>query len=165
MTMQYMIDCVLRDMTEDEEAAFLAAQPSPPNLEDRRAWVSADIDLHAKALRDGVVSLISPAEMSSWPLKQTQAVAFLASGEDAAAPLLVAEARYRKCTTAKLVDMVLAKAQQLSGLEAAISGECGRRQDLLRAADPAQIDVLAAGLRFGWPGFPDPPPISVIENP
>ena len=137
---------------------FQDALPLPqPTVEERRRQVSAAIDLQAKGLRDGVVVLISPAEMSSWPIKQTEARAFVASNDEVDAPMLVAEAGYRKCTTAELVGMVLAKAQQLAGLEAMISGECGRRQDLLRmTGDAAAIEQMAASVPYGWPGFPDP---------
>lgn len=139
-----------------DEPAALPPQPAP-TLEQRRTQVSQAIDLHAKELRDNVVQLISPAEMSSWPIKQAEAKAFVASGNDADAPMLVAEAGYRQVTTAELVDMVLAKAQQLAGLEAMISGECGRRQDILRTLDDIEmIDAFAAGVRFGWLNFPDP---------
>lgn len=128
-----------------------------PTIEQRRAQVSAAIDLHAKALRDGVVQLISPAEMSSWPIKQKQAEAFALTSNESDAPMLVKEASFRQCSVAELVAMVLAKADVLSDLEATISGECGRRQDVLRAIDDIElIDALAAGVRFGWPGFPDP---------
>lgn len=158
-------DDVITGMVRQPDGSY--APPASPSqtIEQRRAQVSAEIDLHAKALRDNVVQLISPAEMSSWPIKQAQALAFQAGGGDAVAPMLVAEAGYRQCTTAELVDMVLAKAQQLAALEAMISGECGRRQDLLRVADLAQIDALASSVRTGWPGFPDPPPISATDNP
>jgi len=157
MTMQKIVDGVARDMTSEELADWQASQPAAPTLNARRAQVSADIDLHAKGLRDGVVALISAAEMSSWPIKQSQALAFQAGGGDAAAPMLVDEAGYRQCTTAELVEMVLAKAQQLAGLEAMISGECGRRQDILRTLEDVEvIDAFAAGVRHSWPGFPDP---------
>lgn len=150
-------DDVIAGMVRQADGTYAAPTVSPPTIEQRRTQVSAGIDLHAKALRDGVVALISPAEMSSWPIKQSQALAFQASGDAAAAPMLVAEAGYRQVTTAELVDMVLAKAQQLAGLEVMISGECGRRQDILRAVDDIElIDALDAGSRFGWPGFPDP---------
>ena len=147
---------------------YRPAAPDDPRLlplDEYRSAISQQIDLHAKSLRDRVVALISPAEMSSWPIKQKQAEAFALSGLESDAPMLVKEAGFRKCSTAELVGMVLAKAEQLSDLEATISGECGRRQDLLRVADLAQIDLLAGGVRTAWPGFPDPPPIYATDNP
>lgn len=150
-------DDVIAGMVRQSDGSY--APPALPSqtIEQRRAQVSADIDLHAKSLRDNVVALISPAEMSSWPIKQAQALAFQKSGDEADAPMLVAEAGYRQVTTAELVDMVLAKAQQLAGLEAMISGECGRRQDILRTLEDIEmIDAFAAGVRFGWLNFPDP---------
>lgn len=120
-------------------------------VEQRRAQVAEQIDLRAKALRDQVVSTISAAEMSSWPIKQAQAEAFAASGDEADAPMLVTEAGYRECSVEVLVDKVLVKAEQLAGIEAAIAGECGRRQDLLKVADSDGIGAIAAGVLTGWP--------------
>lgn len=124
--------------------------------EQRRASVATAIDRHAKLLRDGVVALISAAEMASWPIKREQALVLQAGGTLLDTDLLVLEAAARQVTPAELAEMVLAKAQVLAGLEAMISGECGRRQDILRTLDDAEmIDAFAAGVPFAWPGFPD----------
>ncbi len=122
-------------------------------LGEARAAIMADADRIAKGKRDGVVAAISPAEMASWPIKRAEALAYDALGvnaTDADAPLLAVEAQARGCSTAALVARVLAKANTLSALEAAIAGHCGAIQDQANAA-ATLADLAAIDVNDGWP--------------
>lgn len=115
-----------------------------------QAEVIAQIDLHAKSLRDSVVAAISPAEMASWTIKQAEARAYQASGNDADAPMLGIEATARGVTVADLAAKVLAKAVQLSQLEAMIAGVAGAHGDAVKALTTFDA-VLTYDWRTGWP--------------
>jgi hypothetical protein len=112
--------------------------------------ITDQIDAHAKALRDSVVSTISPAEMASWGIKQREAAAYTASGMDADAPMLANEAQARGVATAALAAMVLTKAQQLAALEAMIAGVAGKHGDAVKATTTFDA-ALAYDWRTGWP--------------
>ena len=130
----------------DPERYALAA----PTLDEIRAARCADVDRLAKAKRDAVVADVSAAEMASWPIKRSEALAWQASGLDTDAPKLAREATARKITLADLVAKVLAKADRLAALEADIAGHCGYLQDQIRAAaDQAAIEAI--DINAGWP--------------
>lgn len=132
-----------------DEAAVQAIIDGYP-LAACQAEIMSQIDAHAKALRDGVVADISAAEMASWTIKQREAAAWQASGIDADAPMLALEAQARGTTVAVLAGKVLAKAAQLSTLEAMIAGTCGRHCDAVKALDTFAA-VLAYDWHSGWP--------------
>jgi hypothetical protein len=120
------------------------------SLDDCKARIIAEIDAHAASLRDAIVSGCSPAEMASWPIKRAEALAFQQSGNAADAPVLSAEASVRCVPLDQIVAKVLAKAQQLAALEAAIAGTAGRHGDAVRACQTFD-EVLAYDWRIGWP--------------
>lgn len=103
----------------------------------------AVVDLAAASLRDRVTAGISAAEMSSWPLKLTEAQA-------GGGPMLTLEAGYRGISEAALIVLVLDKAQQLSTLEAQIAGVSGMHNDTIRAMTTIE-DVVAYDMRANWP--------------
>lgn len=103
----------------------------------------AVVDLAAASLRDRVTAGISAAEMSSWPLKLTEAQA-------GGGPMLALEAGYRGISEADLIVKVLDKAQQLSTLEAQISGVSGMHNDTINAMTTI-ADVADYDMRADWP--------------
>lgn len=120
------------------------------SLDSCKAEVVAAVDAHAKTLRDSVVANISPAEMASWTIKQAEARAWQASGNAADAPMLSIEAMARGTTIADLSVKVLAKAVQLSQLEAMIAGVAGAHGDAVKALATFEA-VLAYDWHSGWP--------------
>lgn len=132
------------------DGIFVRVEAPPLSLDETRAARLADVDRLAKGKRDTIVADISAAEMASWPIKRAEALAYEESGLDADAPNLAAEASARQVTLADLVAKVLAKADQLAGLEAQIAGHCGYLQDQIRAAaDVAAIEAI--DITAGWP--------------
>lgn len=115
-----------------------------------QAAVIAQVDAHAKALRDAVVANISPAEMASWSIKQAEAVAYTASGLGSDAPMLAIEAQARGSDVATLAAKVLGKGAALSQLEAVIAGVAGRHSDSVKAF-AGFAEVLAYDWRTDWP--------------
>lgn len=117
---------------------------------DQQASRIAEVDSVAKEKRDSVVVNTSPGEMASWPIKRAEALAWQSSSSDTDAPNLLREATARQIPLADLVSKVLAKAAQLSSLEADIAGHCGYLQDQLRAATDS-TSLYAIDITAGWP--------------
>lgn len=115
----------------------------------------ADCDALAVKKRAIITSGISPAEMASWPIKRSEALAYQASGNAADASMLQMEADARGVTLASLVAKVLANATTLSQMEAQIAGNNGKHNDALdalAAAPGATVDqMLAYDITIGWP--------------
>jgi hypothetical protein len=103
----------------------------------------AVVDLAAASLRNQITANISPAEMSSWPLKLNEAQA-------GGGPMLTLEAGYRGISEADLIVKVLDKAQQLSTLEAQIAGVSGMHNDTISAMTTIE-EVCAYDMRADWP--------------
>lgn len=100
--------------------------------------------------RAAVVAGVSPAEMASWPIKRTEALAYQASSNSADAPSLAAEATARQITLSALTAKVIAKSSALSALEAAIAGANGLHNDTI--AQLATIEAIQAyDVAAGWP--------------
>ncbi|SNT29257.1 hypothetical protein SAMN06265795_12262 [Noviherbaspirillum humi] len=114
-----------------------------------RAAKVAAIDAHAAKLRNKVVAGISPAEMSSWPLKVKEAIAYLADAS-ADTPMLTMEAQARQITVLELAQRVKANSDQLAMLEAVIAGNAGRHRDAVAALTDWQA-VSAYDFSTGWP--------------
>lgn len=130
-------------LTVDEISAKLAA---------RRAEIIAEADRLAKQKRDAVTASISAAEMASWPIKRSEAIAYSASANPADAPNLALEAKARGIALGALVAKVQVKTAQLSTLEAAIAGRCGAIQDATNAAaTSAGLAAIESGINAGWP--------------
>ena len=134
----------------DRWVSEIEAYDVPLTLEDKRREVKADADLIARTKRDQVVAGISPAEMASWPIKRTEAMAFQASGSAGDASNLTAEATARGISLPELVAKVMAKSAQLAQLEAAIAGRCGAIQDSAAVAE-SDAALLSIDLDAGWP--------------
>jgi hypothetical protein len=135
-------------------AQELCARPESDALIDqaRSALILAS-DLFAKSKRDAIVSNISAAEMASWPIKRSEALSWQAAGAaatDAMAPNLAMEAQARGISLASLVDKVLAKAADLSQLEALIAGVNGRHNDAILAMETA-AEIAGYDITEGWP--------------
>ena len=112
-------------------------------LAEAQADRSAAVDLIAASLRDKATDGVSPAEMSSWPLK-------LAAANAGGGPMLALEAQYRGVTEAALIALVLDSAAQLSQLEAVIAGVSGRHRDAINALTTIG-EVCNYDMRAGWP--------------
>lgn len=104
----------------------------------------------AKALRDKAVKAISAGEMASWPIKLSEAAKFAATGLDADAPMLTAEATARGITTAALVAKVGGNATVFATLEALIGGVDGKHRDAIKALTTFD-EVSAYDYSAGWP--------------
>ncbi|MBS0353029.1 MAG: hypothetical protein JSR83_03880 [Proteobacteria bacterium] len=122
----------------------------PLTLADKRDEIRRDADLIARLKRDQVVAGISAAEMASWPIKRTEALAFQASGAAADAPNLAAEATARGISLPDLVAKVMNKSARLAALEAAIAGRCGAIQDAAAVAQSTAA-LRSIDLDAGWP--------------
>lgn len=134
-----------RDMTSEERAAITLV-----SFEDRQGSLISAADLIAKEKRDKAVAGISTAEMANWPIKRGEALAYQSSGEESDAPNLQIEADARGVSLSELAVSVLAKATELSRLEALIAGHCGKLQDALHAAQ-SDPDLDAVDITSGWP--------------
>lgn len=135
--------------TADNEAAVQAIINGYP-VESTKSEVIALIDNHARALRDQVVSNISPAEMAAWSIKRDEAAAYAVSGNAADAPMLSAEATARGITLGALVQRVESNAAMFTAIEAAIAGVSGKHRDAISACvDHASIALY--DWRTGWP--------------
>lgn len=125
----------------------------PDTAEEIAAAISAKCaacDALAKSKRDAVVSNISPAEMASWPIKHSEALAYQSSPIDASAPNLAIEALARGVATSTLVARVLDKSSQLAALEAQIAGVNGKHNDAVAAM--TTVDAITAyDNSIGWP--------------
>lgn len=161
--MQTIENGVPRDMTRAEVLEWYDSASASPwlDFESAQADLSARIDSQSKSARDAITQSYSAGEMSSWPIKRSQALRFRATGDEADAPMLVDEAGYRRVSVSELADLVLAKADVLASLEARIAGESGYLQDQLRAAD-SMAAVEAFARSQGWlapkPEMPELPP-------
>lgn len=124
--------------------------PPPQSFEERQSELIRAVDLLARDKRNDIVADISPAEMASWPIKRAEALAYQVSGLEADAPSLAVEADARNISLPELVAKVLAKAAQLSYIEAQIAGYAGKLQDQVNAAeDQAALDAI--DITAGWP--------------
>ena len=103
------------------------------------------INDYAASLRDHAASGVSPAEMASWSIKRTEAMAYQVSGNAADAPILGIEAAARGMTLSALVARVLKNATSLAGLEATIAGVAGKHSDAVRATT-----TFAEALSYDW---------------
>lgn len=112
-------------------------------LAEAKANRIAVVDLAAASLRDRVTAGISAAEMSSWPLKLSEAQA-------GGGPMLTLEAGYRGVSEADLIVKVLDKAQQLSMLEAQIAGVAGKHNDAIEVLTTIE-EVCSYDMRSDWP--------------
>jgi len=139
-----------RDGVWESNSGFAQAVIDAYTLEETQDDVCDAIEAFAAALRNKHVANISPAEMSSWPIKLAEAAAFAASGNPSDAPLLSIEATARGCTLAELVGKVGGNATGLAALEAAIAGTSGKHRDAVRAL-ATFADVLAYDWHTGWP--------------
>lgn len=117
---------------------------------DSIAYVKAQINAHARELRDRVIAHVSPGEMASWPIKLSEAAKFAATGDAAQCPMLSAEAAARGITVAALVAKVGGNAATFSALEAAIGGTDGKHRDAVGALTSFE-EIAAYNWRTGWP--------------
>lgn len=109
------------------------------------------ISAHAKAMRDAVVSTVSPGEMASWPIKRAEAVAYSQSGSASDAPMLSAEAQARGITLVELLGKVSENTVRFATLEVQIAGADGKHRDAIAALTTADA-VVAYAWHTGWPG-------------
>lgn len=137
------------------DGSTFTTPPRWPDIPTAQAARRRECDLLAKAKRDAIVADYSAAEMTSWPIKRAEALAWQTSGNAADAPLLSIEATARGVSLSELVTLVLNKANTLSQLEAAIAGNNGKHNDAIDAlaategVTAAQID--AYDITTGWP--------------
>lgn len=119
-------------------------------LDQAKAWKCAQVAALAKELRNQIIANVSPAEMSSWPIKLSEAAKFAATGNAADAPMLSAEASARNVTLAELIAKVNGNATVFSGFEAVIAGVDGKHRDAIKALTTFEA-VASYNYSTGWP--------------
>lgn len=119
-------------------------------LAEAKAYKQNAIALHAKALRDRVIALISAGEMAAWPIKLAESKAYATSGIPGDAPMLAAEALARGVSLAELCAKVGGKAEMFAAAEAAIAGADGMHRDAV-AACVSFAAVADHDYSTGWP--------------
>lgn len=110
----------------------------------------AQIEAIASDQRRKITDRASPQEMAAWTLKLNEANAWMASQNDADAPMLTLEAQARGTTTQDIVNRVLANARQYQQAEGMIAGASGKHKDAVRALTIVE-DVVAYDVTAGWP--------------
>lgn len=120
------------------------------SLSDAQNVRCAEVSNKAKLLRDKAIKSISPGEMASWPIKLAEAAKFAATGLDADAPMLTAEATARGISTAALVAKVGDNATVFATLEAEIGGIDGKHRDAIKALTTFAA-VNSYDYSAGWP--------------
>jgi hypothetical protein len=123
-------------------------------LEDARVEKLAAINTYAADLRRTVRQAAQPyateEEMTSWPIKRAEALAYQVSLAAADAPTLAIEAAARNVSLNEIANRVSANAMYLTSMEATISGVAGKHRDAVNAlADVASVD--AYDYSADWP--------------
>jgi hypothetical protein len=118
-------------------------------LSEAQTYRCAEVEALAKSLRDKAIKAVSPGEMASWPIKLAEAQAYAVNNQ-AACPLLTAEAAARGVSLADMVTKVDSNASVFSVLEATISGTCGKHRDAIKALTTFE-EVSAYDFSSGWP--------------
>jgi len=118
-------------------------------LAEAKAARCTEIDLYAAGLRNRFVRGKSIAEMSTWPIKLTEARQYNATNDPTKAPMLSAIATIRGIPLADIVSKVLAQAQAMANLEAQVDGVRGKHNDAVNACLTIQ-GVLVYDWRAGW---------------
>lgn len=119
-------------------------------LDQAKAHKSKEVTLHAKSLRDKVVAAISSGELSSWPVKLSEAAKFAGGADAAQCPMLAGEALARGITLSELVGKVDGNAAGFSALESAIGGTDGKHRDAIKALTTF-AEVCSYDFSAGWP--------------
>lgn len=103
----------------------------------------------AKTLRDKAVAGISSGEMAGWPIKLSEARAFVAD-PTVNTPMLTAEANARGISVADLVVKVGGNSSRFAALEAAIGGADGKHRDALSRLTTFE-EINSYDLSVNWP--------------
>jgi len=125
-------------------------------MADVRSALRSRVDGLARDKRDSVTAGTSPAEMASWALKRSEAMAYTTEPESQSEAdsmgvgLIYAEAQARGVPTGNISSRVLANAAALSALEAGIAGNAGKLHDSLAAAESIEA-MLDIDIDAGWP--------------
>lgn len=117
-------------------------------LVEYKAGKQAQIESHAKVLRDKSLNGVSPAEVAAWSVKLAEAKTFGKAGADTAT--LAKEAQVRNIPLAELVAKVQANANDFGDREAQIAGVAGKHKDALMALTDFRA-VEAYDFTGGWP--------------
>ena len=113
-------------------------------------YKQSDVDKYAKRLRDKVIASTSPGEMSSWPIKASEAKTYNVSKNAVDAPMLSAEALARGSTLDSVVARVLTNAAKFGGLETQVAGISGRHRDAIAACTTFER-IATYDYSTGWP--------------
>ncbi len=144
------IDTARQVVTVSHEIIALPAEAIAQTLAATKAAKSRECDLLAKGKREAFTATIAPGEMASWSIKRAEAMAYQATAQATDAPSLVVEAEARGIVLIDLVAKVLAKAEQLSYIEALLAGINGKHNDAIAQLDTAAA-VRAYDITAGWP--------------
>lgn len=113
-------------------------------------YVCKNIEALATQKRNIVIAPFSSGEMSSWPIKRSEAILFKQTNNPSDAPYLANEAVIRGITLETLADKVIADATRFSNVEAAIAGTSGRHRDSVKALTTFE-QVANYNYKTGWP--------------
>lgn len=121
------------------------------SIEDYKSYLCEQVSFLAKDVRDSLINLYSPAEMSAWTIKLEEAKKYSQSKIEADAPMLKIESSYRNCTLDEIVTKVIEKAQLFSTMEAAVSGIDGYHRDKIKSLNTFE-ELNSYNYKDGWPG-------------
>ncbi len=135
------------------EAGEVARYVAPEiSFEEQRAEWLNNVDMVANAKRNSLTGGHDSTEIATWSVKQAEAKTWLASRNDADAPLLAAEAAARQVSVEQIVGKIIANSTVLLQAEAAIAGHRGLLRDRIRAVTNDDLAALRAiDIETGWP--------------
>ena len=119
------------------------------SLENAISFRLTQIEQHAAGLVNSIVEDAAPVKMASWPFKEAEALAYLASNDEADAEKLLIEANYRNITLDALVTIVMAKSELYRTQESIISGRRGKHRDAVKLLASVS-DVLEYDYTVNW---------------
>jgi hypothetical protein len=102
-------------------------------LNDAYSYISDQIDLFTKSIREKGLKQYSPGEMSAWSIKKAEAEKFQLTNQPSDAPNLQAEATYRGISLTSLATKVLNNFNAVANREAKIAGVAGKHKDNVKA--------------------------------
>jgi hypothetical protein len=129
-------------------------EDDPRTLSEAKAEKQSIIATHAANLRQTIRANIhpyaTPEEMSTWPIKRAEALAYQVSQNADDAPTLAIEASIREVSLASIVSRVLTNAAVLLEAEITIAGTSGLHRDAVEALETiAAVDTY--DYSAGWP--------------
>lgn len=124
-----------------EDGVFNSCE-DPTTLEEAKEFALTEVANYSKYMRATILSVVSPFEAASWPLKLAQANSYPDNCQG-----LAIEAEARGVPLDALVAKVIQKGQQLAYVEAVIAGRTGYHSDRIKELTSLE-EVIAYDWRF-----------------